>query len=894
MSLTQIDYLDCKINKLVELNMDYSADLETNPAINGVQYVNAITDGAFTIESGSNPDRVEITQNSIGILNPISGRLNSITSSGELTLTTLDNTTYLQLTPLQLNLNGTSGTAGQVLKKSDPADVIEWGNAPFVPTATEALEMGVFPINFTDVPNDSTATINALQLLITDGVSGIQNSMTNVNSTLLSGDGFKEVATTPENIILSDTEFTLTKNTITKDDMTFAFGLDDRATYGRTGIALQNGALPNSLQISQDSILLSTVGKSIEITQEDIIVDTLAGTSNQVLKKNDTTNVLEWGASPFVPTATEDLDMDTYGIINVGNIDAEIGVAVNMNGQFVFDTPPHCDDAPILGNDLTNKGYVDSLVGQYGGSLNLFFNYSQTASSPPSGYKQLSPTITAVASTAVSTATSGSSETLVASFITTPLNLDSLPAGVWSGNFNGSTDNVNASVSYVMRVYKYTIGNVETEIGTGAQSTIINTLATADYYAYLVVPTTALALTDRLVVKIFVLKSAGGSSVTITTNFEGDFYSYVSSSLNAGTTLLTSNNVWSGSNNFEALGIKSTSVDSDTTLSLGTGTATTTTLGRATQTTNINGATTTITSTTINLTGNVKTANIDTASPGTLNIGNATTTDLTLGRSGLANARITANNITLTGAVSGITTLGTSGVATLNSVASATYNSTNTTTACAILNTNTAQVDILTTSRTATTNMLTGTGANTFNLGSGATGLSFVVGGLVSTFNSASVQFANAIRGTLTTLGISQPVVPTGINYTAIGTISTSPFTYGTGVISNGSVGTCIVQSQGTPSIPNGSQVSLARIPLPALGVYLIMATFSLQSSTIATNDSILLTIGFGAETSTGQEIAGYRLAKLSFASSIGGGRLSEFCYTIPFVYNSISFIHYQ
>jgi hypothetical protein len=445
---------------------------------------------------------------------------------------------------------------------------------------------------------------------------------------------------------------------------------DDTISHYRTGslntfFINQDGFVATDASGNSNGVYLGTLttsnanGTYLNINySQGININGNAGSEGQALKKDASNNMI-WatGIADWVGTATTDLNMASYSINNVSSINAISATDLPINGQVVFNAPPHCDTNPVLGNDLTNKGYVDSLVGQYGGSLNLFFNYSDSASSPPAGYKQLSPTITTALTTAVNTTTNGTTEVEVESFITTQLNIDSLPAGVWSGNFNGRSEDKNATISYVMRVYKYTIDNVETEIGTGATSTYINTEVTADYYAYLVVPTTPLALTDRLVVKLFVVKTGSGANKTITTNFEGEFYSYVSSSLNAGTTLLSSNNVWTGTNNFEAFGIKSTSIDSATTLNLGTGTATTSTLGKSTGITNINGNTipisgttsTTITAPTINLVGNVKSTNIDSAT--TLTIGNGTTTTTTLGRSAGITA-VNGNTIPITGTTS--------------------------------------------------------------------------------------------------------------------------------------------------------------------------------------------------------------------------------------------------
>jgi hypothetical protein len=614
MSVTQIDYPDCKINKLVELNMEYSVDLETSPTISGVQYINVIDGGAITIENGTNPEGVSITQNSIGILNNTTNRLSSITSLGELNLDDTELNT-LQLTPLQLNINGTTGTANQVLKKSDPGDIIEWSNAPFVPTATEALEMGVFPINLTDVPNDSTTIINANQILITDGTSGIVNSMTNVNNSLLSGDGFKEVATTPENIILSNTEITPTTNTLTPDNMIFAITGSNKATYGRTGITLQNGTLPNTLQISQDSVLvsglISSVPKSLELTQTQLKVNTAQGSIGQVFTK-DANNNVAWANPAFVPTADQALNMGAFGI-----------------------TGSTLDSAALTNLDLGTTNAVATTLGR-----------------------------NAVGATS---------------------------------NIRGGTINIGSSGS----------GN----------SIVVN----------------------------------GGVGIT-------------------GNTTIT-------------------------------GTASVT----STFTTNTIQATT------------------------------------------ATSALAIYNN--LTGAAVDILTGLTSGT-----------------------------VNILTGTKTGVTNMLTGSGSNTFTMGTGSSGLSVAINGLVATFNTASTQFANAIRGTGTTLSVSQPIVPTITSYNA---------TSGTGAISTGSIGSILVATGGTSGTISATGTNLLNIAIPSIGVYLITGVLRLRNDDVSGDvDRVLLNIGYGATGTVTSSIIQYTFGKVQF----GGTELNGFRTDFPFsIVHSVS-----
>ena len=57
------------------------------------------------------------------------------------------------------------------------------------------------------------------------------------------------------------------------------------------------------------------------------------------------------------------------------------------------------------------------------------------------------------------------------------------------------------------------------------------------------------ALSDRIMIEIYCIKISGGN-VNLNTYFEGSYYSFIQTTLNAGTTLLTSSNNWTGNNSF--------------------------------------------------------------------------------------------------------------------------------------------------------------------------------------------------------------------------------------------------------------------------------------------------------------------------------------------------------
>ena len=83
---------------------------------------------------------------------------------------------------------------------------------------------------------------------------------------------------------------------------------------------------------------------------------------------------------------------------NVFTGDVEFVQALNINdsnvlGQTTFTFTPKCSETPDLAQDLANKGYVDSIIGQSGNGFILYLNKSVNVS----GGFQLSNSVTASA-----------------------------------------------------------------------------------------------------------------------------------------------------------------------------------------------------------------------------------------------------------------------------------------------------------------------------------------------------------------------------------------------------------------------------------------------------------------------------------------------------------------
>jgi hypothetical protein len=284
------------------------------------------------------------------------------------------------------------------------------------------------------------------------------------------------------------------------------------------------------------------------------------GSANQVLAK-DPSNNMTWQTLGTTTTpdlsavltagaiASKSIDMNGFDISGVSTIITD-PLGTNMTGQFTFDTPPHVPE-PILGNDATPKGYVDSLVGQYAGGFNLFFNYSQTDASYVT-FKALSQLVSPSAGEIVPT-TINTGNNFIAQFITEPLGIDTIPIGLWDAFVYGAINAIGGDVHYFFELWKKTALNVDTLLGTSGISPDVNASPNnnpTSYSMILTIPTAIpLELNDRLYIIIYASYN-GSTSRSLSTYFEGNYYSFVQTSLNAGTTLLSSNNTWTGINNF--------------------------------------------------------------------------------------------------------------------------------------------------------------------------------------------------------------------------------------------------------------------------------------------------------------------------------------------------------
>ena len=205
---------------------------------------------------------------------------------------------------------------------------------------------------------------------------------------------------------------------------------------------------------------------------------------------------------------------------------------------------------PILGTDPVPKAYVDGKVGQYAGGFLLFMNYSED--SIIANHRVLGQQVNNLPqSVEVTTEVTGPNR-LVKQFVSEPLGVEVIPTGVVTAYIYGKCSVANSVNHYHFELSVRSENGTEVSLSSSSYSNII------DYDGSFAVPFTcstrigleyASQLTDRLVLRLRVTNFSGPHA-DIYTYFEGNTYSYLQTSLNIGTTILSSNNTWTGENLF--------------------------------------------------------------------------------------------------------------------------------------------------------------------------------------------------------------------------------------------------------------------------------------------------------------------------------------------------------
>ena len=224
-------------------------------------------------------------------------------------------------------------------------------------------------------------------------------------------------------------------------------------------------------------------------------------------------------------------------------------VTITFPGTEILGTqiPTH-----ILGTDPVPKAYVDGKVGQYAGGFLLFLNFSQDSDIPFHRVLGTQVTNAAQGDGIVSIEVFGINQS-VKNFVSEPLGVEVIPTGLFNAYIYGRTINPSSLNQYHFELLVRSEDDTEVTLALSNYSRVID--YNGDYAAVPFMCSATIGLeyatqvTDRLVLRLKV-SNFGGVNTYISTYFEGQTYSFIQTSLNVGTTLLSSNNTWTGTNLF--------------------------------------------------------------------------------------------------------------------------------------------------------------------------------------------------------------------------------------------------------------------------------------------------------------------------------------------------------
>jgi hypothetical protein len=244
------------------------------------------------------------------------------------------------------------------------------------------------------------------------------------------------------------------------------------------------------------------------------------------------------------------MSLKTNSIIS--DVILNVNCDTDFSNQVSFDVVPHCNISPEYGNDICNKSYVDSRVGNSGNGIQLYFNKSVIIDSSNS---ELGTEIVIIPGIDIQFPQTGIN--LISSFLTIlgyP-NQTRIPSGIWELNQYGLVDSSPrlGTLYYYFTLVNYHEDSSTTLIGRSGNSSDIDSINTPSlYFATLTLGPINLLLTDRLQVNIYSEGiNTGGSTHTLNSFFQGPYYSFINTPLISGNNLLASNNDWTGANTFE-------------------------------------------------------------------------------------------------------------------------------------------------------------------------------------------------------------------------------------------------------------------------------------------------------------------------------------------------------
>jgi hypothetical protein len=213
-------------------------------------------------------------------------------------------------------------------------------------------------------------------------------------------------------------------------------------------------------------------------------------------------------------------------------------------GQATFAKAPATleQQVNIPKNHLVTKEYIDSV--DINGGKDFFLNYSNT---DPlyTLYKILSPTIDLATQTAVQVLALGTN--MLAQFLSPELNVSRIQAGLFTLNQYGMRTGSQGTVQFYFQVYLF---STNTLVGTSGLSNNVSNSVDLFTMVFNLTSNIEILPTERLVLKLYSVGISSSFSV-VSALFEGEYYSFLTTTLSRTNDLLKTDNVWTGQNYYE-------------------------------------------------------------------------------------------------------------------------------------------------------------------------------------------------------------------------------------------------------------------------------------------------------------------------------------------------------
>ena len=542
-SSTNVSIVNLSASNILNVNLSTVNLLNVNLSTVNLTSTNMSTVNlSSTNTTGVNISNTNLTSTNISNTNLTATNISNVSlTSTKITSTNISNTNLTATNISNVSLTATQITSTNISNTNLTATNISNVNL----TATQIISTNISNTNLTST-NISNTNLTATQII-----------STNISNTNLTATNISNITLTASNI--STNGLSVTNATVTNIS-----NINLTATNISTnGLSVTNATVTNISNINLTATNISTNGLSVTNTTATNISNVNLTSSNISTSNLYASTILTSSLAPTNLSAT-----------NISTVN------LSVTGNTTFTNTPICTSSPEFGYNLTNKAYVDTQSGQSTNGINLYMNPS--ISYPSDGYfgydtinniqlpyYELSSTINynnmSINNFNINYNTFNVSKVIlnnntnpICAFIS-PTGfpyVTNIPSGLWIMNLYSYISDTSGSVFYYFSVYKNTTSNL---IARSAYSRDVNGNVTSTpfdiYTMILPFPDTPMSVTDRILVTINVSAVNIAPNTTLNSMFEGSSYSFLTTSLNSGTKLLSSNNNWSGQNNFSNVNV---------------------------------------------------------------------------------------------------------------------------------------------------------------------------------------------------------------------------------------------------------------------------------------------------------------------------------------------------